>query len=85
MNTLSEILSSKARAEFCRLLFGITLKELHLRNIARLAGLAIGTVQQEAPKLLKLGLIIMRRDGNRCYYKANTAHPLYAPIREMVL
>jgi predicted nucleotidyltransferase len=85
MNSLAEILSSKVRAEFLRLLFGITPRELHLRDIGRLSGLAIGTVQQEAPKLLKLDLIIQRRDGNRCYYKANTAHPLYMHLHEMVL
>jgi uncharacterized protein len=85
MESLSEILSSKSRAEFCRLLFGITPRELHLRDIGRLSGLAIGTIQQEAPKLIKLGLITLRRDGNRCYYKANISHPLYAPIHDMVL
>jgi hypothetical protein len=39
VNLLSEILSSRVRAEFFRLLFGIKSNELHLREIERQAGL----------------------------------------------
>lgn len=85
MNALPEILSSNVRAEFFRLLFGITPRELHLRDIGRLSGLAIGTVQQEVRKLSKLGLIILRRNGNRTYYRANPRHPIYPAIHEIVL
>jgi uncharacterized protein len=85
MNILAEILSSKARAEFFRILFGIGNKEYHLREMQRRAGLAIGTVRQEAKKLEKIGLIQKRQDGNRTYYHANRTHPLYTAIHDLVL
>jgi predicted nucleotidyltransferase len=85
MNVLAEILSSKVRAEFFRILFGTDFKEYYLRDIQRKAGFAIGTVQQEAAKLFKLSLVNMRRDGNRTYYKANKDHPLYPDIHNLVL
>lgn len=85
MKMLPEILSSRARAGVFRLLFGITAQELHLREIARRSGLALGTIQQELRKLEGMDLLVLRKDGNRVYYRANTAHPLYDDIRSLVL
>jgi predicted nucleotidyltransferase len=85
MTLLAEILSSRVRAEFFRILFGINSSEFHLREIQRQSGYAIGTVRQEAKKLERLQLITKRIDGNRTYYKANRQHPLYKIIHEMVL
>jgi len=85
MGTLSNILSSRVRAEIFRLLFGLDEKELHLREIERQSGLSLGTVRQDLQKLMKLDLVMTRRDGNRLYYRANTEHPLYLDIRRLVL
>lgn len=85
MNILSEILSSKIRAEIFRLLFGTIAEELHMREIERRSGYAIGTIQTELKKLLRLDLVKKRKDGNRLYYRANKGHPLYPDIRSLVL
>lgn len=85
MNLLAEILSSKIRSEIFRMLFGLNEEALHMREIERRSGLSIGTNQQEIKKLLRLNLIIKRKDGNRIYYQANKEHPLYAEIRSLVL
>ena len=85
METLSEILSSRVRAEIFRLLFGLDEKELHLREMERQAALSLGTIRQDLQKLVKLDLVTTRRDGNRLYCRANTDHPLYTTIRQMVL
>ena len=85
MAQLSEILSSKVRAEIFRLLFGLSERELHVREIERQAGLSIATVRQELQKLVQMHLLITRRDGNRLYYRANNNHPLFPDIRNLVL
>jgi predicted nucleotidyltransferase len=85
MNILAEILSSKIRSEIFRLLFGVNGGSLHMREIERRSGLTIGTIQQELKKLVRLNLIKERKDGNRLYYEANRAHPLYPEIRNLVL
>jgi DNA-binding transcriptional ArsR family regulator len=85
MSVLSQILSSRTRAEIFRLLFGLGERELHLRDIERRTGLAVGTVRGELRKLLRLDLITARRDGNRLYYRANREHPLYGDIRALVM
>jgi len=85
MNVLAEILSSKIRAEIFRLLFGTSVEELHMREIERRSGYAIGTIQTELKKLLRLDLVKKRKDGNRLYYRANKENPLYPDIRSLVL
>jgi len=85
LNILEKILSSKARAAFFTILFGIDLKELHLREIQRRSGLAIETVRKEANNLELLKLVIKRKDSNRTYYKANTKHLLYDEIHKIVI
>lgn len=86
MGVLAELLSSKIRAEIFRNLFGIaTDSALHMREIERRTGFAIGTVQTELKKLQRLDIISRVKDGNRVYYRANTAHPVYPEIRALVL
>jgi DNA-binding transcriptional ArsR family regulator len=85
MSLLANILSSKTRADIFRLLFGLDEKEVHVREIERQTGLSIGTVRQELEKLTGMELVIARREGNRLYYRANTLHPLYPDIRNVVL
>jgi len=67
------------------MLFGVSEKPLHMREIERRSGFAIGTVQKELQKLIRLDLVIKERDGNRVYYHANEEHPLYPDIRDLVL
>ena len=85
MNSLAKLLSSRVKAEMFRLLFGITPRELHVREIERQSGLADATVRQELKRLSGLGVVEARLDGNRTYYRANLQHPLYPDIRNLVL
>lgn len=85
MNALAVLLSSQVKAEVFRLLFGLTACEMHVRELERRSGLSVSTVRQELRRLTGLGLLEVRQDGNRTYYRANTRHPLYGDIRSMVL
>jgi DNA-binding transcriptional ArsR family regulator len=85
MNTLAELLSSRVRAEVFRLLFASTAGELHVREIERRSGLSLSTVRQELTRLATLGLLLVRRSGNRAYYRANREHPLWPEIRGLTL
>jgi DNA-binding transcriptional ArsR family regulator len=85
MAILAEILSSRVRSEIFRLLFGVSERQLHVREIERRTSLSIATVRQELQKLLRMQLVESQRDGNRLYYRANKGHPLYADIRNIVL
>jgi len=85
MNTLAELLSSRARAEIFRLLFSGTAEELHIREMQRRSGMNDSTIRQELRKLVWLDLVHGRRDSNRVYYRAKKENPLYPDIRNLVL
>lgn len=85
MSSLAQLVCSRVRAEIFRILFCVKAGELHLREIQRQTGFALGTVRQDIGKLVKLGLVTSRRDGNRVYYAANGPHPLYPEIHLLVL
>lgn len=85
MNFLAELLSSNVRAAIFRNLFGINQGAMYIREIERKTGFSIGAVQTEIRKLVRLDLIVREADGNRVYYRANTEHPVYPDIRNIVL
>ncbi len=85
MNILAELFSSRTRAELFRIFFGLNSGEFHLREIERQSNVTIGAVRTEAENLSKLELLVKRVDGNRNYYRANTNHPLYKILRELVI
>ena len=60
-------------------------REFHLRELMRRTGLAPRTVQLELDRLVGADLLRERRDGNRRYVRANSAHTLFRPVREIVL
>ncbi|MCC5789797.1 MAG: nucleotidyltransferase domain-containing protein [Opitutales bacterium] len=84
MNAIEQLFP-KARAEILRLLFGDPDRSLHLRDLARSSGLAVGTIQREVAKLREAGLIVERRDGNRLYFLANQQHPIFPELQGIVL
>ncbi|MEO5969908.1 MAG: nucleotidyltransferase domain-containing protein [Bdellovibrionia bacterium] len=55
-----------------------------MREIERQSHLVIGTIQQDLKKLTGMSLVTSRRDGNRLYYRANTHHPLFQEIKNLV-
>lgn len=81
---LSEFLTSKTRAELLRLLFNGMGPEHYLRDIEKLTGISISSIQKEVKNLLSLDLIKARKDGNRVYYFANKTHPLYPDLISIV-
>ncbi len=75
----------KVRSEIIRLLFTDSERQYHLRELSRLSGLAVGTLQAELAKLKEIELLSSRRDGNRLYFRANTAHYLYPELHGIAL
>ena len=82
---LLTVIFPQARAETFRLLFADASRELHLRELVRQSGLTLGSIQAEVSKLLDAGLLLDRRDGNRRYVRANSAHPVFADLHNLVL
>lgn len=59
-------------------------KRWHLREVARRADCAIGTVRRELKGLVACGIAVESRDGNRTYYQANLQCPIYGDLAGLV-
>jgi len=84
MNVLP-VIFPQVRAEIVRLLFADQSKALHLRELSRASKLAVGTLQIEVKKLVAAELLIAERDGNRLYFRANSAHPIFPELQGLAL
>jgi predicted nucleotidyltransferase len=84
MSLLSDILSSRVRADILQLLFNGRQQEFYVRAIERKSTVTFNAIRQELKKLSSLDLVNSRRDGNRLYYRANSNHPLYPVLSELV-
>lgn len=85
MNKLALLFHSEIRAELLRLLFGARQKEMYRAEIIGHTPFAQGSVEEELQKLVGLELLTTVKDGNRRYYSANRAHPLYPELHAIVL
>jgi predicted nucleotidyltransferase len=85
MNKLALLFHSEIRAEMLRLLFGARQKEMYRAEIIGHTPFAQGSVEEELQKLVNLELLTTIKDGNRRYYAANHAHPLYPELHAIVL
>lgn len=83
--TLAEALWSKARRRILGLLLAKPDQEWHLRDIARLTGLAPATVQREVTSLHEAGILTRRRDGNQVKYGADLTCPIFPELHGIVL
>ena len=82
---LQQILGSHARAEILKMLFTQDHKTIHLREFSRKASLSAPVLQRELRQMAELGLISAEKDGNRVNYSANTSHPIYPVLCDLVL
>lgn len=83
MKTIDAIFP-KARAEVLRILFAQEETELHLREIVRRSSLTLHAIQKELANMVATELVVSRRDGNRQYFRANKANPIYPELRGIV-
>jgi predicted transcriptional regulator len=75
--TVLEVLFSQVRAELLRLLFTPPHKERYVRELMRMSGLRLSTVQDELRKLSALQLVTSRSNRYHRFYRANPDHSLF--------
>lgn len=67
------------------MLFGLNSVELPLVEIVERAGMAEQGIDEQLRRLASVQLVLTRRDRSRRLYRANTEHPLYPCLRDIVL
>jgi len=81
---IADALFGKTRQRVLALLFGAPERRVFLRQIARLAGTGLGSVQRELARMTDAGLLIREREGNQTYYRANPACPVINELRDLM-
>lgn len=59
-------------------------ERFHLRAIARRAHTSAGTAARELTRLGAASLVVSEREGGQRYFRADTASPVYEPVRDLV-
>lgn len=82
---LDKLISSSARINVLKLLLLNEEKRYYQREIAELAGLPVRAVQREGARLTEIGLLRRIEDGNRVYFQANPACPIFPELKRILL
>jgi len=82
--TLAETLLPKARLAVLAELTGVGSTGLHLREIARRAGLNSKTVMRELHALRDAGILLSNHIGRQVIYRLNPGCPIYEELRAII-
>lgn len=82
---LEELIGSKTRVKLLKLFVINSSRKYYVREITRVVDEQINSVRRELAKLLKLGIIISSKEGNRVYYHANKDFPHMGPLSTLII
>jgi len=78
-------LFGRTRQAVLGLLYAHPDREFYQQEVTRAAGVNLSAVQRELRNLVQAGVVTRREDGNRVYYQANRASPLFPDLQGIVL
>lgn len=79
--SLADALFGKTKKAVIGILFSKPEASIHLRELARLAGVTVSMTGKELDGLVSAGLVRSRRDGNRVVFQANRDCPIFDELR----
>jgi predicted nucleotidyltransferase len=83
--TVADALFSKVRQRVLAVLFGAPDRSFYTNEVIGLAQSGAGAVQRELADLAAAGLLSVRKQGNQKHFQANSASPVFAELRSLVL
>lgn len=85
MDIAALTLFGRARYQVLACLFGLGRGEaIHLREIARRAGLSATATQYELRLLVQAGLVLQEPSSGRTLYRCNAGHPIARELRSII-
>jgi predicted nucleotidyltransferase len=78
--SLADCLFGKSRKSVLGALF-VNPKPMHLRELARVAGVSPSMMSNELRQLVEVGIVLSERDGNRIQFRANPECPIFDELR----
>ncbi|MFW6019552.1 MAG: winged helix-turn-helix domain-containing protein [Bacteroidales bacterium] len=82
---LEALVTSKTRMKMLLKFFLNSKSEAYLRSLAEEFGESTNSIRLELNKFEKAGLLTTRAQGNKKLYKANSEHPLFPDIHNIIL
>lgn len=82
--SLSNALFSKVQQRVLALIFGHPERSFYTTEIVREVQSGVGAVERELSRLERSGLVSAERIGNRKYFRANQAAPIFEDLRGLV-
>lgn len=84
-SNIADALFPKVRQRVLAVLFSSPDRSYYTNEVIALAQSGAGAVQRELADLTATGLLTARKQGNQKHYQANTASPVFAELRGLVL
>lgn len=81
---LLNVLFPTVRAELLRILFSKPANARYVRELSRLSGLSLHTVQDELKKLTAAGVAVSCSNGYQRFYRPNDDHRLFPHLLALV-
>jgi predicted nucleotidyltransferase len=82
---LDTLFSSKTRVKLLALFVMSPAKAFYQRELERLLGVSIRSIQQEIEKLVSIGFLTSETSGNRVYFKVNKDFILFNELKKIIL
>jgi predicted nucleotidyltransferase len=83
--SLADALFTRTQQRVLGVLFGQPDRSFYASELIRTAGTGSGAAQRELARLENSGLLVSRRVGHQKHYQVNSASPLFADLRSIVL
>lgn len=83
--TMADALFPKVRQRVLAVLFSNPDRSFYANEVIALAQSGTGAVQRELAALLDAGLLLTTKRGNQKHFQANSAAPVFAELRGLVL
>ncbi len=81
---IQTLISSKTRVKLLLKFFLNSDTKSYLRNLETEFGESTNAIRLELNKFEKAGMLLSELEGNRKYFKANTKHPLFKDLNNIV-
>ena len=81
---LERIITSKTRLRLLVKFFVNAANQAHMRGLADEFGESTNAIRKELNNLSEAGYLEKESNGNRIDYRANTRHPLFKPLQDIV-
>ena len=85
INKLGATLFGKTRRAVLALLYGHPDESYYLRQLARMTGAGMGSLQRELKQLSEAGIIVRSEIGRQAFFKANPDCPVFPELRDLII